>query len=148
MESAIEKLLLTNKAAGQGWVDQVRAAHRVGSLDSVLKAKIAFVAAYEDHAWDMQEYALRQLAANDVDLESAYALRSNVANPSHTDSTTAALNFVVKLTSQPQNMTDRDIATLEPHFNSHEIAEIVYHTGLAAMLNRLTLVANIALQTL
>jgi hypothetical protein len=37
-------------------------------------------------------------------------------------------------------MTDRDIENLQQHFNADQIAEIVYHTGTAAMLNRLTIV--------
>jgi len=142
--AAIEQLLTTIKTAGKDWADQVRDAHRVGKLDSALKAKIAFVAAQEDHAWDMQDDALVQLAANNVSPETAYALRIDLNNPSRTDATSAALKFSLKLTSQPQIMTDRDIADLEQYFDAQEIAEIVYHTGLAAMLNRLTLVASIA----
>jgi alkylhydroperoxidase family enzyme len=145
MDSVLDKLLATNKAAGQGWCDQVRAARSVGSLDSILKDKIAFVAALEDHAWDMQEYALHQLAANNIDAKTAFSLRANAKAAERADATSAALEFVAKLTSHPQAMTDQDVKNLEPYFSSNEIAEIVYHTGLAAMLNRLTLVANLAL---
>lgn len=143
VQPSIEEALATNKAAGPDWADQVRAARHVGSLDPVLKAKIAFVAACEDQAWAMQAEGLQRLAAYDIDPEAAYALRASIESDQPIDSASVALKFALKLTSQPQSMTDRDIANLEPHFDEHEIAEIVYHTGLAAMLNRLSIVATI-----
>ncbi|HBJ37598.1 MAG TPA: hypothetical protein DDZ51_23150 [Planctomycetaceae bacterium] len=140
----VEQLLTRIPAAGQDWADQVKNARRVGKLDNALKSKIAFVAAYEDRAWLMQDLALKQLGDFGITSQAAYELHANSENETHSDSTSAALRFTKKLTSQPQSMTDRDIEDLEPHFNAEEIAEIVYHTGMAAMLNRLTIVATIA----
>jgi len=43
-------------------------------------------------------------------------------------------------------MTDGDIEALSKHFSVKQIAEIVYHTGLAAMLDRLTEVVGLGWQ--
>lgn len=139
----VEQLILKIPSAGQDWASQLKDANRVGVLDPVLKAKIAFVAAQEDHAWEMQRLALDRLANSGLNHESAFALRTDLDIRSRTEPTAAALEFALKLTSQPQSMTDQDISKLEHHFDAQEIAEIVYHTGLAAMLNRLTRVASI-----
>lgn len=145
LSAPVEQLILKIPSAGQDWASQVKDAHRVGVLDPVLKAKIAFVAAQEDHAWEMQRLALDRLANSGLTYETAFALRIDLDKRSHSEPTAAALEFALKLTSQPQSMTDQDILKLEHHFDAQEIAEIVYHTGLAAMLNRLTRVASIVL---
>lgn len=145
LSASMEQLLIKIPPAGRDWAAQVKDAQRVGLLDPVLKAKIAFVAAHADHAWEMQRWALDRLANSGVNHETAFALRVDLDKRSRTEPTAAALEFALKLTSQPQNMTDQDILKLEQHFDAQEIAEIVYHTGLAAMLNRLTRVASIVL---
>lgn len=141
---SVEQLLAQIPAAGQEWADQVKSARHVGKLDQTLRAKIAFVAAQEDQAWLMQMLALEQLAAIGITPQAAYDFYANLEGEIGVDSTSAALRFAKKLTSQPQSMTDRDIENLEQHFNAEEIAEIVYHTGMAAMLNRLTIVQSVA----
>ncbi len=140
---SVQQLLETIQSAGKGLADQVQNARHIGKLDPALKAKIAFVAAWEDQAWVMQQLSLEQLASSDVIPQAAFALRTDLENQPLNDPTSAAIQFARKLTSQPQSMTDQDIIKLEHHFDAQEIAEIVYHTGLAAMLNRLTIVACI-----
>lgn len=138
---AVNRLLVTNKYAGSFWVTQLSDAKQHGELEPVLKAKIAFVAAIQDKAWDMQDYALRQLAVHGVTPLQAFGmLKADVQG----DSDSSALAFVEKLTAKPQSITDEDIARLQKHFGDAQIAEIVYHTGLAAILNRLVIVASIA----
>jgi alkylhydroperoxidase family enzyme len=137
---SVEQLLTKIPAAGQDWVDQVKCARHVGKLDHTLRAHIAFVAAQEDQAWMMQKLALEQLAASGITTQAAYNLYESLDGETGVDATSAALKFAKKLTSEPQSMTDRDIENLQQYFNVDQIAEIVYHTGMAAMLNRLTIV--------
>jgi len=141
---SVEQLLANIPVAGPDWAEQVKNARDVGKLNHALKSKIAFVAAYEDQAWLMQRMSLEHMADFGISPQAAYDLHANLEGESTVDSTAAALRFTKKLTSQPQSMTDGDIEGLEPYFNAQEIAEIVYHTGIAAMLNRLTIVATVA----
>ena len=53
------------------------------------------------------------------------------------------LAFTRKLTIDPQAMTDADIESLFVHFTPHQVAEIVYHVGVAAFLDRLTEAAGL-----
>lgn len=153
-----ERLLDSIAAAGPSWVSQVREARRVGTLPVSLKDKIAFVSAREDRAWYMQELSLRRLAESGVTIEDAYGLGDSAADvspggsamPSGDDAAgdqaeRVALRFVSKLTARPQEITDRDVTTLLDHFSEYQVAEIVYHTGLAATLNRLTRAAGLAM---
>jgi alkylhydroperoxidase family enzyme len=148
-----ERLLDSIAAAGPSWVSQVREARRVGTLPVSLKDKIAFVSAREDRAWYMQGLSLRRMADSGLTIEDAYRLgdsAEDAALPADGDAAGAAaervaLRFVSKLTARPQEITDRDITSLLDHFSEYQVAEIVYHTGLAATLNRLTETAGLAL---
>jgi alkylhydroperoxidase family enzyme len=54
------------------------------------------------------------------------------------DASMSALRFAHKLTASPQAMTDADIEALLAHFTPQQVAEIVYHVGIAAFLDRVT----------
>jgi len=162
-----ERLLGSIAAAGPSWVSQIRQARLVGTLPASLKDKIAFVAAREDRAWYMQNLSLSRLAQAGVTPEAAYQLGGSetdgpLADGQSADSTSpsggdaaeevaagvaerVALRFVSKLTARPQEINDADVASLLDHFSEYQVAEIVYHTGLAAMLNRLTETAGLAM---
>jgi ABC-2 type transport system ATP-binding protein len=62
---------------------------------------------------------------------------------SHVLAEVAALAFARKLTVDPQAMTDADVESLLAHFTPHQVAEIVHHVGLAALLDRLTEAAGL-----
>jgi alkylhydroperoxidase family enzyme len=93
------------------------------------------------------------MADSGLTIEDAYRLgdsAEDAALPADGDAAGAAadrvaLRFVSKLTARPQEITDRDITSLLDHFSEYQVAEIVYHTGLAATLNRLTETAGLAL---
>ncbi len=116
-------------------MEQLRKAATLGELPAVLKDQIAFVAAIADQAWYMQQLSLKRLAKHEITAEQAYGWNNEKVTE---NGTTVALAFVKKLTTTPQAMTDTDIERLSEYFSDRQIAEIVYHTGNAALLNRLT----------
>lgn len=145
-----EALLTAIPAAGANWVKQTRDAERVGQLKQVLRHKIAYVAARSDHAWYMQHLSRQKLLADGLSEEDIFHLAktpdelaaASIDAAAPLDADALALAFALKLTEQPQSMTDSDVEQLTKHFSPHEIAEIVFHVGLAALLNRLTEVAQ------
>ncbi|NQW47276.1 MAG: hypothetical protein HQ464_05850 [Planctomycetes bacterium] len=135
-----ERLLANFPVAGGPWIGQVRAAESVGELPNDLKEKIAMVSARADQAWYMQHRARRALVARGLDERQIFALGASAdASPAES----AALAFAKKLTLDPQAMTDADIGALLAHFTAKQSAEIVYHVGLAAFLDRLTEAAGL-----
>ncbi len=141
-----ERLLASLPAAGEPWVEQLRNARSAGELPVALRDKIAYVAAREDHAWYMQHHSRKRLLDAGMSEVAIFSLGDPIvaAQDAAVDQAEAqALTFARKLTVQPQSMTDDDIATLSEHFSPQQVAEIVYHTGLAAVLNRLTETAGL-----
>ena len=134
------QLLGAIPAAGEEWVSQLKAAQAVGKLSKPLRDKIAYVAARCDDAWYMQGIARERLLSQGLSEEDVFRLADN-EHPETADE--LAIQFAKKLTVNPQGMTDADVASLKAHFSDHQIAEIVYHTGLASLLNRVTEVARI-----
>jgi alkylhydroperoxidase family enzyme len=135
-----ESLLLKITAAGEAYVEQLRQARIVGKLPVRLQDKIAYVAAREDHAWYMQNISRQRLLAAGLSDDSIFGLGSNELSSSADD---IALRFAKRLTTQPQSMTDADIDLLLAHFSPDQAAEIVYHIGVAAILDRVTEVAQL-----
>ena len=143
-----ERLLANFPVAGSPWITQVRAAESAGQLPRDLREKIACVAARADQAWYMQHRARQALLARGLDEQQIFALGTNPgtnlgANPDSPPAEVAALAFTNKLTIDPQAMTDADIESLLVHFTPHQVAEIVYHVGVAAFLDRLTEAAGL-----
>lgn len=137
---AHEQLLAELPAAGPEFVQQLRHARTVGELPEQLRDRIAYVAAREDQAWYMQHVSRQRLLSQGLSEEEIFQL----TDPRPTlDAEGAALQFAIKLTSQPQSMTDQDIQQLAEFYSPEQIAEIVYHTGLAAILDRVTEVARL-----
>ncbi|MGV3484452.1 MAG: carboxymuconolactone decarboxylase family protein [Planctomycetaceae bacterium] len=139
-QSPHERLLMSIPAAGTVYVEQIRNAQTIGKLPNALKHKIAYVAARQDGAWYMQHVSRARLLEAGMDDQAIFSL---AANGSDDSAEGTALRFASKLTAQPQQMTDADISALEKHFSAYQIAEIVYHTGLAAILDRVTEVAGL-----
>jgi len=139
-----ERLVASIPAAGQAWQTQVQAAYQVGTLPQLLRYQIGYLAAREDQAKYMQAFMLGHLQHLGMTKSAIKQLGSVVSNDSPAESAgTVAWQFVVKLTTCPQEMTDQDIQRLQQYFTSHQIAEIVYHIGLAAVLDRITIVAGL-----
>lgn len=146
-----ERLLSTFPVSGQQWIEQVRRAHEAGTLATELKDKIGYVAARADQAWYMQHRArtaLLKQGMNDADIfalstAAAAAADESASKAATKDATTLALGFAYKLTASPQAMTDSDIEGLLEHFTPSQVAEIVYHVGIAAFMDRVTETAGL-----
>tara|TARA_A100001391_G_scaffold191832_1_gene165545 strand:- start:62 stop:1441 length:1380 start_codon:yes stop_codon:yes gene_type:complete len=132
---AHEQLLSEIPAAGPAFVEQLHQARIVGQIPVGLRDQIAYVAAREDQAWYMQNVSRTRLLAEGLSDHEIFQL---TAGSSSSGAQSVALQFVKKLTTHPQSMTDQDIQNLSHFYSSEQIAEIVYHTGLAATLNRVT----------
>ena len=91
----------------------------------------------------MQHLSRQRLLEDGLDDRAIFALGTDSGSDLADD---AAIRFAKKLTVQPQSMVDDDIQDLSKHFTGKQVAEIVYHTGLAAMLDRLTEVAGLGWQ--
>jgi alkylhydroperoxidase family enzyme len=137
-EATHERLLAAIPQAGPTAVRQARDAMGKGKLDSRLKEKIAFLAAFEDEAWYMQSLLLAQLGAAGVTRKQAYDLAAgdlkSVADPAER----AALRFARKLTVDPVQVVDGDIESLGEHYSPYQIAEIIHVVATSAMLDRFT----------
>jgi alkylhydroperoxidase family enzyme len=138
MEATHERLLAAIPQAGPTAVRQARDAMGKGKLDSRLKEKIAFLAAFEDEAWYMQSLVLARLGAAGVTRKQAYDLAAGdlglVADPAER----AALRFARKLTVDPVQVVDADIESLGEHYSPYQIAEIIHVVATSAMLDRFT----------
>lgn len=139
-EPAHEQLLAAIPAAGPTYVEHLRQARIAGELAPGLRDRIAYVVAREDQAWYMQHVSRQRLLSEGLSDEEIFQLSSE---RSPLDAEGAALQFAIQLTSQPQSMTDEDIQELSQFYTPQQIAEIVYHTGLAALLDRVTEVAQL-----
>jgi alkylhydroperoxidase family enzyme len=137
-EATHERLLAAIPQAGPTAVRQARDAMGKGKLDSRLKEKIAFLAAFEDEAWYMQSLVLARLGAAGVTRKQAYDLAAgdlkSVADPAER----AALRFARKLTVDPVQVVDGDIESLGEHYSPYQIAEIIHVVATSAMLDRFT----------
>ncbi len=138
-----EQLLASIPAAGQAMIEQLRQARVVGTLPVMLRDQIAFVAAREDNAWYMQHVARERLLASGMTDEAIFSLGKDAGEAKSNEANDLAISFAKQLTTDPQEMTDLQIAKLTEHFTAHQVAEIVYHVGLAAMLDRLTETARL-----
>ena len=138
VEATHERLLAAIPQAGPTAVRQARDAMGKGKLDSRLKEKIAFLAAFEDEAWYMQSLVLARLGAAGVTRKQAYDLAAGdlglVADPAER----AALRFARKLTVDPVQVVDGDIESLGEHYSPYQIAEIIHVVATSAMLDRFT----------
>ncbi len=138
IEATHERLLAVIPQAGPTAVRQARDAMSKGKLDARLKAKIAFLAAFEDEAWYMQSLVLARLGAAGVTRKQAYDLAAgdlgSVADPAER----AALRFARKLTVDPVQVVDADIESLGEHYSPYQIAEIIHVVATSAMLDRFT----------
>ncbi len=135
-----EALVAAIPGAGMAYVEQLKNAQIVGKLSKSLRNKIAYIAAREDQAWYMQQLSRKRLLEDGLTDEAIFNLDADHSNDQADD---VALAFVKQLTVQPQSITDDHTKQLSKHFSAEEIAEIVYHTGLAAMLDRLTEVGRL-----
>jgi alkylhydroperoxidase family enzyme len=139
----LARLLAVFPQAGTQWFQQFEAAQTAGSLAPEMKARIAYVAARADQAWYMQHHARARLLAQGLDEASIFELaaRARAAQAEAAQERSAeaeTLAFTWKLTATPNQMTDTDIERLLKHYQPAEVAEVVYHVGLAAFLDRLT----------
>lgn len=135
-----EKLLLQFPVTGQQFLDNLEAAENHGGLTSEQKDWIWLACSFEDQAYYVQADALNRLAKAGIDQERAFQTLHGKASDKATQ---LAVTFCRKLTSEPQRMTDQDIAELQEVFSNEQVAEIVYRVGLAAQLDRLVLASGV-----
>lgn len=143
-----ERLLSHFPVAGEQWLEQIRQAQIVGELSAELKENIAFVAALADEAWYMQHRSLIPLRRRGISDRDAFDFVLHELQPhGPTDSAlNVALRFTAKLTVSPQAITDRDVERLLTHYTPTQVAEIVFHIGIAAFLDRVTEAAGLPWQ--
>lgn len=133
-----EQWLAAIPQAGLAAVRAMQSAAREGALPQSLKDQIAFVAAFEDQAWYMQAVTLEKLASQGLTPGQAFELAAGNRKGDVSPADQMALDFAVRLTSQPIGIGDADIAELAKHFSPQQIAEIIHTVGIAATLNRFT----------
>lgn len=107
-----------------------------GKLPPRIKAQIFWATSRENRAWYSLGHAQKWLQTQGVserDVDGIEGDRS-LQNPQEL----AAVAFARKLTSNPRQITDKDIADLRALFSDHEVAEIVYLTCFTNLHNLFT----------
>lgn len=143
-----ERLLATFPVAGRQWIEQIRQAQAAGTLPMDLKERIAYVAARADSAWYMQHRSRAALLKRGLGESEIFQIAFDATNTTENSSTDnpatpLALRFAYKLTATPQSMADADITGLLKHFSPQQVAEIIFHVGMAAFLDRVTETAGL-----
>jgi alkylhydroperoxidase family enzyme len=115
----------------------------VGSLNAVmtdehlpvrLKAELALISAVHNRAWYAVGHAAHRLGALGVSPEEMAALFDDNASTE----AAAAHQLAAKLTANPHQITDADIARVREHFSDRETAQIVHVIAVSNMFDRFT----------
>lgn len=135
----VERLLLGFPVAGRGMLDQWRGLETEGRLSPRMRAALMWTAARADGAWFMQVESRRRLRALGIDDEEIFAIDTascpaDLAEP---------VRFARRLTAQPQQVGDDDIARLLAVHPPEMVAEMIFTVGMAAFLDRLTEAAGL-----
>lgn len=139
------RLLATFPKAGKGRVAVHLASETKGSLDPLLRAQIAWVAARNDRAWYALGHARKRLAALGQDDEAIFALDRTDPGAFPADRL-AVISLARKLTVDPALIADEDIDALRKHFPDGEVAEVVFQVTESAYFDRLTEAAGLRLE--
>ena len=138
------RLLANFPGVGRERIAGILAARTAGSLDPVLRAKMAWVAARQDRAWyaiGQARNRLRELGLTDDEI---FALDGELSELPVADRLAQA--FAAKLTTDPALISDGDVATLREHFSDHQVAELIAQVTEAAFFDRMTEAAGLPLE--
>jgi alkylhydroperoxidase family enzyme len=106
------------------------------ALDGELTAALVWTTARHNRAWYALAQAKSRLEHLGWSADDCFAL-DDPAN-CDTEAQHAALQFARKLTTEPQQITDSDIARLREHYTDRQTAQIVYVISAANMFDRFT----------
>lgn len=115
-----------------------------GQIDPLLRARINWICARHDRAWYALGQAKRRLLALGQSEDAIYALDGDWS--AYPEKDRLVLAFARKLTLEPANITDQDVANLRKHFNVTQVAELVHRVSSAAMINRMGEACNLPLE--
>lgn len=107
-----------------------------GLISPRLKGLIRWTTARENRAWYSTGHAAEELLAQGLSL--AQVLELEKSHDGLSPAEVAAVKFAAKLTREPQQIADADVAALRSHFPDHEVAEVVFCTCLANSFDRFT----------
>jgi alkylhydroperoxidase family enzyme len=138
------RLLANFPKAGKARIQGLQAAAQKGTLSPLLKAQVAWIAARQDRAWYALGQAKNRLAALGLADDAIFALDGPWGR--YTPGEQLAFAFARKLTSNPAEITDQDIADLRKHYKDGEVAELVLHLANAAFFNRVTEASGLRLE--
>ncbi len=138
------RLLCVFPKAGPPRVAAHVAAEEKGTLDARTKAIIAWVCARNDRAWYALGHARRRLQALGLNDDQIFALDDPETLESPADR--EVVGFARKLTVDPPQIDDDDIARLRKLFDDRKVAEIVYQVTEGAFFDRLTEASGLRLE--
>ncbi len=130
------RLLATFPIAGKPFVNQWQAVAKESLLPQHVPSVIAWIASRQDGAVYTQKMSFDQLRASGWSEESIFALDTGKDLPDV--KLVSVVAFAKKLTIEPQKMTDDDLQSLLKDYSPQQTAEIIFHVGMSAFLNRLT----------
>lgn len=115
-----------------------------GSLDPMLRAQIAWIAARQDRAWYAAGHAWRRLRDLGQSDDAVFAL--DAPDDRFDAGRKAVFHLAKKLTADPAMVTDADVAAVREHFSDRETAEVVYFVTVASFFDRVTEAAGLPLE--
>lgn len=116
----------------------------IGTLDPLLRAQVAWIAARQDRAWYALGHARNRLESLGLSVEEIFALDD--PGDDFTPAERAAFALVSKLTADPPLVGDADVSAVREHFSDHEVAELIYQITEAAYFHRVTEPAGLRLE--
>lgn len=138
-ESPLERLLGVFPVAGRGMFDQWQALEADGRLSPRVRAALVWTAARADGAWFMQRESHRRLRTLGLDDDEIFAIDT----PACPGDLAGPVAFARRLTAQPQQVGDDDVARLLAGHPPEIVAEMIFTVGMAAFLDRVTEAAGL-----
>jgi hypothetical protein len=130
------RLLATLPDSAAGRVAATLAAERKGTLDPKTKAIIAWVSARHDRAWYALGHARERLRSLGFRDDQIFALDRPETLESPADR--EVVKYAAKITVNPAQADDDDIARLRKLFDDKKVAEVVFQVTQAAYFDRMT----------
>ena len=130
------RLLASFPVAGRSVVQQLQAVTKESRLPRHLPAVIHWVASRQDGAMYMQKVAYDELRELGWSEDAIFSLDDGSELPD--SKLRSVVGFSKKLTNQPQRIADSDIQALMADYSPQQTAEIIFHVGMIAFLDRLT----------
>ena len=139
------RLLAIFPGVGGDRIRILRAVETQGTLDPMLRARVAWIAARHDRATYAIGHAMRRLQALGASADQIFALDRDDRGL-ESASARDALDFARKLTVDPARITDDDVDGLREHFSDREVAELIAVIAEAAFFDRITEAAGLPLE--